>query len=335
MLVGKSITRSTPGWVDWRPLTASCCLHFLAAIACAVFFFPQAAPPASFSLARVTLQTTSKQRSFDEDESEQAPSTKEITTAGNGLPDAQEASWGDWSPELTAQDSSTGARPISAVGSRYLETPGRGPFSSASGGNSAADEKLMEADYEKWEASKPPSGPSAKISLFGGELSGHSFVFVIDRSASTSSKYFAACSEIERQCAKAIDSLPAENRFQVVLYNDRVSPVSMLRKASEEEKRSAKEQMIRFVPYGGTMHRDALLTALKLRANVVCWFSDGGDPLLRTREIEELTLMAAKSRTTIHAWRLGKHPGDPSLDFMRRLTESTGGDFHEGIPQVK
>lgn len=203
------------------------------------------------------------------------------------------------------------------------------------GGNTAADEKLMEKDIERYLASLPPSGPSTEVTLFGGKLTGHSFVFVIDRSASTASKHYAACAEIEKQCDLAIEALPAENRFQVVLYNDRISITNGLRMATKLEKEAAKERMIRYSPSGGTMHIDALRAALLLRANVVCWFSDGGDPYLSLREVENLALLAARSKTTIHAWRLGKRPENTADDFMRVLAEKTGGGFHEGIPSSR
>ena len=92
--------------------------------------------------------------------------------------------------------------------------------------------------------------------------------------------------------------------------------------------------MIRYSPSGGTQHLDGLAQALLLRPQVVCWFSDGGDPYLSDGDVNNLALLAAKSKTMIHAWRLGKRPDDPAKDFMRILAERTGGQFREGVPSV-
>lgn len=321
------------GGIDWKPLLASMALHFLAVALCGWLLPSAPLDEPEVQVAEVTLTFPKAQSTWDE--SDEAPSTTGASGGpmGEALPGSEEAPGlggaaialeTPLAPLATAR---AGA-PISSSGPRNLPSDG-------SGGNSEADERLMREDIERWEASLPPSGPTAEITLFDAKLSGHSFVFVIDRSASTASKHAAACAEIERKCAEAINALPEVNRFQVILYNDRVSSHRGLRLALPKEKEKAKERLLRFPPSGGTMHVDGLRAALLLRANAVCWFSDGGDPDLTPAQIEELALLAARSKTVIHAWRLGERPGEGRSDFMRLLAERTGGHFYEGLPKPR
>lgn len=346
---GNSSTREKPLGIDWRPLLASFCLHFLLALSVGFLLGAAIEPPRqSISLARVTLQTpaNSPQR-FEGDDHSQAEWT---SAAKNGestqdsatpLPGPTEAPLQAASLHLAAVPPGIGA-PLAASGltsrhaeSSIYETPKGGGLLNGKGGNTEADERLMSKDIERYLASQPPSGPSTEVSLFGGKMTGHSFVFVIDRSASTASKHYSVCAEIERQCAQAIDGLPEANRFGLVLYNERLSAGNGLKLASKKEKDAVKERMVRFSPYGGTQHLDGLRAALLQRPNVVCWFSDGGDPYLSARQVEELALLAARSKTVVHAWRIGDRPADLEKDFMRTLAERTGGEFHEGIPTAK
>lgn len=337
---GSTSTREMRLGIDWRPLLASLCLHFGIAVNIGLLLTPrQDLPRKSISLAQVTLQspptladrfeplevaptytgsTESLRESIDEG-SERLPGAEEAptTAASQGLAALRQAS----AATVAASGSTSGLR----------TTPSGREILIGSGGNTEADERLMAKDIERYLAAQPPSGPLTKLSLFGGTLTGHSFVFVIDRSASTASKHYSACADIERQCALAIEELPEANRFGVVLYNDRVSAGPGLKLASKKEKEDAKERMIRYSPSGGTMHLDGLRAALLQRPQVLCWFSDGGDPYLSQGEVDNLALLAGRSKTVIHAWRLGKRPDDPAKDFMRILAEKTGGHFREGI----
>jgi hypothetical protein len=330
--------------IHLRPLTASFCLHFIVALFSALALIPPVPPQMvqSIALAHVTLKPPGKNPTFLDEGDDRTISEAESPSGTSqahliGDPEA---------PITTSQLQFAGfaaqgipvpfaARASAADTAPRLTTPSSRGILGPSAGNTEADERLMQKDIERSLANKPPSGPSTEVSLFGEELTGHSFVFVIDRSASTSTKHYTASAQIEDECVKAIEALPAENRFQVVLYNERVSITQGLRMATNAEKAAAKERMIRFSLSGGTMHMDALRAALLLRANVVCWFSDGDDPFLSPREVEELALLAAESKTQIHAWRLGKRPDDPAKDFMQALAERTGGEFHEGVPAVR
>jgi hypothetical protein len=333
---GASTTREMRLGIDWRPLMASLSMHFLIALGMGLLLTPSPdRPRQSISLAQVTLQSPKSPTSFLE-------SAESSQSEQNGPDEPAEFPSEDEAPITAASASLAALRPtasgpgvathMNSPNSSLNQTPSGKAILIGESGTTAADERLMAKDIERYLASQPPSGPSTEFSLFGGKLTGHSFVFVIDRSASTASKHYAACAEIERQCALAIDDLPGANRFGLVLYNDRVSAGNGLKLASKKEKEEAKERMIRYSPSGGTMHMDGLRAALLQRSNVVCWFSDGDDPYLSMSDVENLSLLAGRSKSVIHAWRLGKRRDSAAQDFMRVLAERTGGEFHEGIP---
>jgi hypothetical protein len=340
---GNSTTRKTEWWIDWRPLMASLCMHFVFAVGVGLLLTPKInRPPESVSLARVTLHSPALAPSFLEEHEFASPEQSQKLHSHTSRTDYGPRSAELALPATTASKALTALRQspaarISATesNSSAIETPSGRALLAGGEGNTLADERLMAKDLERYLASQPPSGPTTEISLFGGTMKGHSFVFVIDRSASTASKHFTACDEIERQCGHAIDGLASVNRFGVVLYNDQVSVGPGLRLATSDEKKSAKERMFRYSPSGGTRHVDGLRAAMLQRSNVICWFSDGGDPYLTPYQVEELARLAARSKTAVHAWRLGKRPEDPEKDFMRILSERTGGEFREGLPSAK
>lgn len=330
---GASTTREMRLGIDWRPLMASLSMHFLIALGTGLVLTPSPdRQHQSISLAQVTLQSPKSPTNFLEN----AESSQSSPDEAAAFPREDEAPVTAASASLAAlRLTISGPGAATAKNSPYAslsQTPSGRTILIGESGLTPADERLMAKDIERYLASQPPSGPSTEFSLFGGKLTGHSFVFLIDRSASTASKHYAVCAEIERQCALAIDDLPGANRFGLVLYNDRVSAGNGLKLASKKEKEEAKERMIRYSPSGGTMHMDGLRAALLQRPNVVCWFSDGDDPYLSMSDVENLSLLAGRSKTVIHAWRLGKRRDDAAQDFMRVLAERTGGEFHEGIP---
>jgi hypothetical protein len=333
--------------MDWRPLAASLCLHFAIVVACGLLIgAARTSREPATSIANVSLASPKAVELFDNVEfagslGVESDANSENREKAIGIRDESAplliSGFGISDSEFTLSGNHFGAAAVVGANSQFLtpriakNSTDRSEAGLGNGGNTEADERLMEDDIARALAMQPPSGPSTKVKLFGASFSGHSFVFVIDRSASTGSKHYAASAEIERQCLKAIDELPVENRFGIVLYNDRVAAGGGLKLATNTLKKAARERLILFVPSGGTMHNDAVLAALLMRPNVVCWFSDGGDPYLSTRQVEELTLLAARSKTKIHTWRLGKQPDDPKQDFMKVLADKTGGTFSEGV----
>ena len=173
-----------------------------------------------------------------------------------------------------------------------------------------------------------PSGPTAKLSLFGSAAAeGRSFVFVIDRSQSMGGGGLGAISAAAKELAAQLGRLTPEQKFQVVAYNQ--SAVYFRQRELLAADDANQKALVRFVSdlaaYGPTEHQRGLLAALKLKPEVIFLLTDGGDPHLdpgQLRVIHE----AAGGRTTIHCLHFGSGPADPD-SFLRRLAAENRGSY--------
>jgi hypothetical protein len=190
------------------------------------------------------------------------------------------------------------------------------------------DEEIL-ADEAARQRSTGPTGPTARLSLFGSEFAeGRSFVFVIDRSKSMGGEGLGVLAAAERELNAALARLQPEHRFQIIAYNQKPLYFSAkgLVEASVENRNAMKTFFAGVGAYGGTEHEVALLAALRLEPDVIFLLTDGGDPLLTDGQLELLTRRTA-GRTTIHCLQFGFGPPQDPNHFMRRLSARTRGAY--------
>jgi hypothetical protein len=176
----------------------------------------------------------------------------------------------------------------------------------------------------------PPTGPTAKVSVFGSApAEGRTFTFLIDRSSSMGEEGLGVLGVAGDQLEAAINTLEPTHKFQVIAYNQRptlLGPKQMV-PATEENKRLVKKFFITVGAYGGTDHELALVGALAAKPDVLFLLTDGGDPFITASQFRRLRDMA-KGRTTIHCIQFGKGPPvDEGEVFMRKLSAETGGSY--------
>ena len=171
------------------------------------------------------------------------------------------------------------------------------------------------------------AGTKTKTSFFGVEGSGSSFVYVVDRSDSMNSYNAAPLRYAKRELIKSLESLNEYNQFQIVFYNDSISPMS--RKmffATDGDKRRA-INFVRTMPGdGGTKHLPALKQALAMSPEVIFFLTDA-DESLTFSQLTEIQERAELSRTTIHTiqFSLGSAPADGG--WIRDLAVMNRGSF--------
>lgn len=207
----------------------------------------------------------------------------------------------------------------------------RGAGRSIAGSQAAADAEARLIAAERGAlAGSQPTGPTAKVSLFGSaEAEGRTFAFVIDRSASMGGEGLGVLDAAAEQLAQAIAVLEPTHRFQIIAYNQRpklLGPKAMS-PATDENKRLAEQFARAMTGYGSTNHELALVNALAARPDVLFLLTDGGDPFLTPSEFRRVKDMA-RGRTTIHCIQFGQGPPvDAGEAFMRRLAEESGGSY--------
>lgn len=174
-----------------------------------------------------------------------------------------------------------------------------------------------------------PTGPTAPLSLFGsGTAVGRSFVFVIDRSQSMGGEGLGAINAAAKELAAQLEQLSAEQRFQVVAYNQSVAMVAERELLPADEKN--RERLVRFVAdtaaFGQTEHLRGLLAALKLKPEVIFLLTDGGEPALDAAQLRAIREQAA-GRTSIHCVQFGRGSAPEEPNFLQRLAAENRGSY--------
>jgi hypothetical protein len=230
---------------------------------------------------------------------------------------------------------------IASVLERLQTESGKGPAAPASepsgpytpGGRSGrpripgiVDEAAIYAEEASIHREKPPTGPTADISLFGGpSATGRSFVFVIDRSASMGSRGLGVIEAAAEELKSSIGRLTDEQTFQVVAYNHSATFFTgrdLIPATAENQKK-----LVRFVAslaaYGETQHMYGLLAAIRMKPEVIYLFTDG-DPALNVGDLR-LIREQAGARTSVHCLQFGRgQPPDTQPSYQRLARENRG-----------
>lgn len=173
-----------------------------------------------------------------------------------------------------------------------------------------------------------------KTSFMGIEGQGSSFVYVVDYSESMSTYSGTPMVRAKSELAYSIQSLGRVNQFQIVFYNDQPSRYfgslgnsSGLIFANDVEKEAATSYVKNVLPIGGTEHYRALLLALDLKPDVIFFLTDGADPSLSQRQIDQVISRADANQTTIHAVQFGVGSNRGDGRWIEQLSQRARGKF--------
>ncbi|HTN74595.1 MAG TPA: VWA domain-containing protein, partial [Pirellulaceae bacterium] len=224
-------------------------------------------------------------------------------------------------------------RPVSGVTAAAAESALATSGVRGSGTKIATDgraEAELIAREQKLYQPKTYSGPPTKVSLFGSPAAeGRSFVFVLDRSASTGGQGLGILDAAQEQLVKVVAELGPTHRFQIIAYNQKphyLGPQQMTL-ATVENKPLVAKFFQTVGAYGSTDHEMALRMALKAAPDVIFLMTDGGDPFLTPYEIRRIVEIAG-GKTTIHGIQFGRGEAIPEgAAFMQRLASETGGSY--------
>jgi hypothetical protein len=173
-----------------------------------------------------------------------------------------------------------------------------------------------------------PSGPTARMALFGHSAEGRSFVFLIDRSKSMGSQGLGAIAASQRELVRELAQLKPDHRFQIIAYNQGLMMFNRkgMIEASELNRQRADQFLTTVVAAGGTEHEPPLSIALRLKPEVIFVLTDGGDPPLSGPEIDLLT-RENDGHTAIHCVHFGSGALQEEDNFLRRLAARNSGTY--------
>jgi hypothetical protein len=285
---GRGLSLRCPGW--WA-LTASLLGHL--AVLAAAWVFAASAPsntPQSVSVWTVTLVDAPSPLPEPAGEEEQERSAEPPTVFASTVTVAEPVA--EETPLPQAVSGGVAADPSS--GGQVIGGGGGGP-----GGRSSA-------------------------TFFQVPVRGQSVVFLLDRSSSMGLS--GGLATAKRETAAALQRLPADARFQVIVYNRDpqclVGPRALL-PATPGNVQQALDALDAVGAAGATDHIAAVRWGLQLQPDVLFLVTDADD--LTPAQVRSLTDLNG-GRTVIHtlAW------GPAAADALRLLAEHNGGT-HRGL----
>lgn len=185
----------------------------------------------------------------------------------------------------------------------------------------AADQKLLR--------NRAPQGDPTTISLFGsGELTGRSFVFVIDRSKSMGASGLDVLNGARIELASAINQLEPVHYFQIVGYHDRTVTLSkrQLLHATDSNKQLVPDFISNLLAFGPTHHENGLVAAVAFKPDIIVLMTDGGDPVLNEGQLKMINRLAPTG-CEIHCIQFGIGALQQRTNFMTRLADQNSGTF--------
>ena len=225
------------------------------------------------------------------------------------------------SPNLDSTD------PIFDVGS-MTQVPSKSRGSAKQYELSAEELRQLEAESKMLQARMPKGSPTS-ISVFGsGNMTGRSFVFVIDRSQSMGEQGLGVLEEAASQLQSAVDTLEENHRFQVVAYHHGTVTIGKrkLLSATKDKKKLVKEFIEGLAAFGGTEHESALISALSFKPDVIVFLTDGGYPPLNQSQQRAIKRIA-RAKTQIHCIQFGSGPIQNRNNFMSELALNNQGTY--------
>jgi len=327
-----------PGWPAWL---GSLVLHGLLMIAVALLLpaarWPSDKQPRERHVGIVLAQAVSaaEDRYFDQetglapaDEQQAVPQSHDQLFRA-ALPSAAAADDHIRADNPLPQDAVGPAAPLPGLVQTGVTQGAAQPRSTTDRRGEAA---LIAADRAKYRPAAP-AGPPARLELFGAQGVGHSFVFLIDRSQSmgSGSGGLNGLAVAEKALATNLARLSGHHRFQIIAYNDTLTffggQMRGLFTADDRRRQDALEFLGQLVAVKGTKHELAILSALRLKPDVIFLLSDAAYPPLTASQLRAITIRNG-NRSTIHTIQFGSGRPADTESFLAKLARLNGGSFH-------
>ncbi|MGA2034805.1 MAG: VWA domain-containing protein [Thermoguttaceae bacterium] len=172
-------------------------------------------------------------------------------------------------------------------------------------------------------------GEKARVTFFGIQADGGKFVYVLDRSGSMGIEGGKPLAAAKAELIASLGGLSTVQQFQIIFYNEAprifnpTGQAGRLAFGSEVNKAQGRSFIESINADGATDHEAALMTAIRLRPDVIFFLTDGDDPQLSAQQLDRLDRRGAG--ITIHTIQFGTGPQRKADNFMVRLARQSGG----------
>ncbi|MDG1873553.1 MAG: VWA domain-containing protein, partial [Mariniblastus sp.] len=194
---------------------------------------------------------------------------------------------------------------------------------------SEEDLKLIREDQRLVKSRKPVGNP-ATLNVFGsGNLTGRSFVFVLDRSKSMGGGGLGVIEAARTELGAAINQLEPHHKFQIVGYHERTVTIAkrQLLLATENNKQLVPTFIRNLAAFGATNHENGLVSAIAFKPDVIVLLTDGGYPELNQSQLKIMKRMAGP-KCSIHCVQFGIGALQTQANFMTKLASQNQGSFN-------
>ncbi|MDB5340935.1 MAG: von Willebrand factor type [Planctomycetaceae bacterium] len=172
------------------------------------------------------------------------------------------------------------------------------------------------------------AGTTGSTSFFEIGAQGNLFGYVVDCSSSMEEENSIGMARAE--LIASLEQLEPTQRFQILFYDSELHPMTKDRQqtfhATDGHITLARQFIASQQPTSGTIHKPALLAALKLAPDVIYFLTDGETPELSERDLWELK-RANRKRVQIHVVEFGIGAQLGSLDWLEQLARDHQGSY--------
>ncbi len=252
--------------------------------------------------------------------------------ANSDAPDSREAGAAEDLASLLARDKSLQVTPVD-VGDSGLEDIAFSELSRADVTGTAVigDSGSGEGSLGLGDRDLAGGGPVGALWGVGRGQQARSVVYVMDNSGSMYDTFVM----LQRELKKAIGSLNADQRFNLVWLNPPIRGVKSqtwmdkMVSADIEHKRAAFRSIMDIVPSGDTRPVPAVKEALRFQPDVLFILSDGGFGEDNEKIMRDINQLNRFKRTTINTILfMYDASGDPEPErVLREIAESNNGTF--------
>lgn len=173
-----------------------------------------------------------------------------------------------------------------------------------------------------------PAGTGNSTSFFQIGAQGNLFAYVVDCSSSMEEENSIDLARAE--LIASLEQLEPTQRFQILFYDSELHPMIRDRQqtffATAGHLRLARQFIASQQPTSGTIHKPALVAALKLAPDVIYFLTDGETPELSARDLWELK-KANRKRVQIHVVEFGIGAKLGSLNWLEQLARDHRGSY--------
>lgn len=218
--------------------------------------------------------------------------------------------------------------PVPLVLPQAQSTPKLGPGAAKPRVSTAGKAADLVASGKKARAATGTPG-SKQIGFLGSQAVGVRFAFVLDGSGSM--QHQGKIRVAREELLRSVNELEASQQFQIIFYRTEPIPMNSGAKrgavpANDVNRRLAEAFVKQIVPDGGTNHLEAILEGLRVFPDVLFFLTDGTDPALAARDLEEIRQRNGGS-CQIHVIQFGDGLLQDSNSWLHKLARQNNGTF--------